>query len=152
MTAALTDSSEVVANYIYDKLNDPTNKTALGVIDVWYGDQTLLPHTPALCVYPGSKKREFQGATFRTMNTIETYVMVYFGKIQDVQQNLHLATALAESVETLVHSDLRLGGNVIAVLCTSNEPGVINRNGIWITGARLTFESISKTTLPQQVV
>lgn len=145
-----TDSSEAVANYIYTKLNDPTNKTNLGVSSTWYGDQTLVPDTPAVCVAPGPKKREFQGATFRTLNTFETYVWVYFAKIQDIQQNLHGATQLADDIETLIHGDLTLGGNVIAVICTQNEPGVINKGGVWVMGARLTFESMSKTTLPQQ--
>jgi hypothetical protein len=147
-----TDSAEIIANYIYQKLLDPTNMAALGVVGVWYGDQQILPTTPALCVSPGTKKREFQGATFRTLNIIETYVWVYYGKIQDIQQNLHAATAMADAIETLVHSDLRLGGNVISVLCTQSEPGMINKGGVWVMGARLTFESQSKTTLPQQVV
>lgn len=152
MPAPLTDSAEVIANYIYQMLLNPTNMTALGVNDVWYGDQSLLPRTPALCVNPGTKKREFQGATFRTLNTIETYVLVYFGVIQDIQLNLHAATTLADAIETLVHSDLKLGGNVTAVLCTQNEPGMINKAGVWMMGARLTFESMSKTTFPPQVV
>lgn len=147
-----TDSNEVVANYIYQKLLNPTNMTALGVLSVWYGDQELIPNTPALCVAPGNKKREFQGATFRTLNTFETYVLVYYSKIQDVQQNLHGATTLADAIETLVHSDLLLGGNVFSVLCTQNEPGMITKSGSLMMGARLTFESQSKTTLPQQVV
>jgi len=41
-----TDSNEVVANYIYQKLLNPTNMTALGVLSVWYGDQELIPNTP----------------------------------------------------------------------------------------------------------
>lgn len=152
MPATLTDQSEVVANYIYQMLHNPTNMTALGLQDVWYGDQELLPRTPAACVAPGNKTREFQGATFRTLNTFETYILAYYGKIQDVQQNLHAATTLADAIETLVHSDLKLGGNVIYVLCTQNEPGMITKAGALLMGARMTFQSMSKTTLPQQVV
>lgn len=111
-----TDRSEVVASYIYNMML--AQKATLSVADVWYGDQSLIPRMPALCVSPGNKKREFQGATFRTLNTFETYILVYFGKIQDVQQNLHASTDLADSIETVVHSDLRLGGNVISVICT----------------------------------
>lgn len=148
----LTDSSEVIATYIYNKLNDPTNKTAMQVIDVWYGDQTILPRTPAICVAPGNKRRQFQGATFRTLNNIETYVWVYYGKLQDVQQNLHGVMTITDAIELLVHSDLKLGGNVVAVLCTQSEPGIAQKSGDLMMAARLTFESMSKTTLPQQVV
>lgn len=146
-----TSKSEVVANYIYQMMI--TNKAALSVASVWYGDQELMPLTPALCVSPGNKKREFQGASFRTLNTFETYILVYYAKIQDVQQNLHGTTVLADAIEDVVHSDLTLGGNVVAVLCTQNEPGMINKAGTGLVmGARLTFESISKTTFPVQVV
>jgi|tagenome__1003787_1003787.scaffolds.fasta_scaffold20867481_2 hypothetical protein len=148
----LTDSSEIIANYIYLKLRDPTNMSNLGVASVWYGDQDILPTTPALCVSPGTKERQFSGATFRTENMLETYVLVYCAKITDIQQNLHQAIALADAIETLVHSDLKLGGNTIATLCRRSEPGVINKQGVWVMGARLTFESLTKTTLPQQVV
>jgi hypothetical protein len=149
---ANTDSSEVVATYIYNKLNDPTNKANLAVSSVWYGDQQLLPTTPAVCVVPGEKRREFQGATFRTLNDIQTYVLVYFGKIQDIQANLHSAMQLAEAIELLVHQDLLLGGNVISCLCNIIDPGVISKGGVWVMGARMTFQSVSKTTLPTQVV
>jgi hypothetical protein len=152
MPIALTDSAEVVANYILTKFQDPTVKASLGLQDVWYGDQDLMPHTPALCVTPGVTKREFRGATFRTLNTIETYVLVYWGKITDIQQNLHNAQHLADQVVFTVHSDLKLGGLVTAVLCTESDPGLINKAGVWMMGARLTFESISTTTFPQQVV
>jgi hypothetical protein len=148
----LTDQNEVVANYIYTMLNESANKTALGVVDTWYGDQTLLPHTPALCVAPGNKQRTFQGVPLRIQSTFETYVMVYFAIIQDIQQNLHGATTLADSVELLIHSDIRLGGNVVSCLCVQNEPGMITKSGNLVIGARLTFQSISKTNLPQQVV
>jgi hypothetical protein len=147
-----TDSSEVVANYVYQKLQDPTNMSNLGYTDVWYGDQELLPHTPALCVSPGTKKREFQGASYRTLNSIETYIVVYYGKIQDVQVNLHAAQTMADALETLIHSDLTLGGLVIATLCTQNEPGYLRKGTDLMQGNRLTFESMSKTTFPQQVV
>lgn len=145
-----TDSSEVIATYVYDMVS--AAKSDLGLQDVWYGDQELLPHTPAACVIPGNKRREFAGASYRTMNTFETYVLIYYGKIQDIQANLHASTAIADSVETLVHSDLTLGGNVISVICTQDEPGMVTKSGVLMVGARLTFESQSKTTFPQQVV
>jgi len=78
----------------------------------------------------------------------ETYVYVYYGKIQDVQVNLHAAQALADAIEPVVHADVTLGGLVIGTLCTQNEPGVINKMGSLLMGNRMTFESFSKTRLP----
>jgi hypothetical protein len=142
----LTASGEVVASAI--KAIIEADKVALGVVDVFYGDQATLPHTPAVCVSPGTKAREFAGATLTTANMFETYVYVYFGKVQDVQANLHSAQTLADAIEPLVQADITLGGIVISTLCTQNEPGLINKQGSLMMGNRLTFQSMSRTRLP----
>lgn len=115
---------------------------------MYYGDQTILDKTPAVCVSPGNKQRGWEGASLGTRNVIETYVYVYYGKIQDVQTNLHAAQTLADAIEPVVHADVTLGGLVIGTLCTQNEPGVINKMGSLLMGNRMTFESFSKTRLP----
>lgn len=143
MTYPLTRSEEVVASYILGLLqNAPVD---LGIQQVFYGDQTLLPKTPAVCVAPGNKTRSWSGATLRTENMFETYVFVYYGKIQDVQLNTHAAQTLADAVEDLVMADIKLGGIVIWTLCTQNEPGMISKQGSLMIGNRLTFQSMSKT-------
>lgn len=83
-----------------------------------------------------------------TQNIFETYVYVYFGKVQDVQVNLHAAQALADAIEPVVQADITLGGIVTWTLCTQNEPGMINKMGSLMMGNRMTFESRSKTRLP----
>ena len=142
----LTASSETVANAILNAIT--AQMVSLGIKQTYYGDQTQLPETPAVCVSPGNKQREFQGASLTTMNTFETYVYVYFGKIQDVQQNLHAAQTLADAIEPVVQADMTLGGLVIWTLCIQNEPGVINRMGSLMMGNRMTFQCASKTRLP----
>jgi hypothetical protein len=142
----LTASAEVVASKVLDIIT--AAKVALGVVDTFYGDQSQLPHTPAVCVSPGTKGREFQGATLMTQNIFETYVYVYFGKVQDVQQNLHGSQTLADAIEPIVQADMTLGGIVISTLCTQNEPGLINKMGSLMMGNRLTFQSMSRTRLP----
>jgi hypothetical protein len=142
----LTASAETVANAVLGVIT--AQKVPLGVQQTYYGDQDVLPQTPAVCVSPGNKTREFQGASLRTLNTFETYVYVYFGKLQDVQQNLHAAQTLADAIEPVVHTDMTLGGIVIWTLCIQNEPGVINKMGNLMMGNRMTFQSESKTQLP----
>jgi hypothetical protein len=141
-----TDSAEVVATALKAVID--AQATALGIQETFYGDQTILPKTPAVCVSPGNKSREFQGASLMTQNTFETYVYVYFGKIQDVQENLHSAQALADSIEPVVHANMTLGGTVIWTLCIQNEPGMVNKQGSLMMGNRMTFQSSSKTRLP----
>jgi hypothetical protein len=143
VTFPLTRSEEVVATAIMSAIQ--VGASALQVQDVFYGDQTQLPRTPAVCVAPGTKKRDWSGATLRTENRFETYVYVYYGKIQDVQENTHAAQTLADAIEDLIMQDIRLGGIVIWTLCTQNEPGMINKMGSLMVGNRLTFESMSKT-------
>jgi|SRR5246127_4956399 len=143
---ALTASSEVVANAIKAKID--AQMGALGIAATFYGDQTQVPKTPTVCITPGNKRREYQGASLMTLNTFETYVFVYFCKIQDIQQNLHGAQTLADAIEPIVQADLTLGGIVIGTLCTQNEPGMVNKMGSLMMGNRMTFESFSKTRLP----
>jgi hypothetical protein len=147
----LTDSSEVIATYVTDLLIANKAGFPTPVEDVWYGDQILLPHTPALCVMPGVKTREYQGASLRTLNTIETLVFVYFDKLIDVQENLHGCSALADAVELMIQtnngSDNTLGGIVTSVLCQQNEPGTTVKQGALMMAARLSFRSTSKTML-----
>jgi hypothetical protein len=142
----LTSSAEVVATAIFSIIQ--AQVIPLGVNVMYYGDQTILDKTPAVCVSPGNKTREWEGASLGTRNVFETYVYVYYGKIQDVQVNLHAAQTLADAIEPVVHANITLGGIVIGTLCTQNEPGVINKMGSLLMGNRMTFESFSKTRLP----
>jgi hypothetical protein len=141
-----THSAELVATAIFNTIQ--AQATPLGINVMYYGDQGILDKTPAVCVSPGNKSREFQGASLMTENLIETYVYVYYGKIQDVQANLHAAQALADAIEPVVHADQTLGGLTIWVLCQQNEPGMINKMGSLMMGNRMTFQSRSKTRLP----
>jgi hypothetical protein len=143
VTFPLTRSGELVATAILTAVqNAPVD---LGIQDAFYGDQTILPKTPAVCVAPGNKTRDWSGASLRTENIFETYVFVYFSKIQDVQLNTHGAQTLADAVEDWVMQDIKLGGIVIWTLCTQNEPGQITKQGSLMVGNRLTFQSMSKT-------
>lgn len=141
-----TASSEVVANTILQIIQAQMGPLEIAVC--YYGDQTILDKTPAVCVSPGNKTREWQGASFTTMNHFETYVYVYYGKIQDAQVNLHSAQTLADAIEPVVQQDVTLGGIVIGTLCVQNEPGMINKQGSLMMGNRMTFQSFSKTRLP----
>ena len=143
---ALTASAEVVATAVKAAIDAQVG--ALGIAATFYGDQTQLPKTPAVCVSPGNKQREFQGASLMTANTFETYVFVYYGKVQDVQLNLHSAQTLADAIEPVVQADITLGGIVTWTICTQNEPGMINKAGSLMMGNRMTFQSWSKTRLP----
>ncbi len=148
-----TDSTEVVANYIYTQLlaNMATLQDAGGtaVQAVWYGDDSsLMPTTPCLTVIPGPESSQYQGVGGRpVMMTFTTFVMVYYGKLQDQQANVHGSLQIAKAIKSFIHSNITLGGNVIDCLCTAAEPGVAVRNGAMIDATRMTFTSRSKVLL-----
>lgn len=137
-----TQSLETVTQAFVDLLN--LNKVTLGLTDVWYGDQEMIPRTPAAAVESGQKTRELSGAPDVTTNRFTVFILVYMAKIQDVQTTRKAADQLAESIEALVHQDNTLGGLVIFGMCTSVEPGYAIRGGTLMRAARITWEGFTK--------
>lgn len=154
--AAYTDSNEFVANYLYQKFlanAGPSGFNLGGVAQgqpgVWYGDTSgLLPSTPLLCVIPGPEQSVYQGVGGRpVLMTFTTFVMVYYGKVQDQQANVHASLTLANAVKRFVNPDITLGGNAIDCMCAAIDPGVAVKGGALIDASRMTFRTRSKVTL-----
>jgi hypothetical protein len=154
--SAYTGSTEFVANYLYTKLlanAGPSGFNLGGVANgqagVWYGDTSgLLPATPMMCVIPGPTSSVYNGVGGRpVLKTFTTFVMVYYGKVQDQQANVHASLTLADAVEKFVNPDITLGGNVIDCMCAAVEPGVAVKGGALIDATRMTFRTRSKVTL-----
>jgi hypothetical protein len=147
--ASFTDSVDVITKYILDKLI--ANASTLGADPrkgFYYGDQQLVPITPAFCVIPGPESSQYDGVGGRpVMITFQTFVMVYAYKVQDVQLNMRTAMQLAVSVKHIIHPDVRLGGNVIDCFCSNVDPGYAVRRGDLVAAARMTFRSRSKVLL-----
>jgi hypothetical protein len=124
------------------------NKASLGIADVFYGDQALIPRTPAVTVESGPKSRLLTNTGFMTTNTIQIYFMVYFGKVQDVQQNKRAADQLSEAIEDLVHLDKQLGGLVVTGYIVEVDPGMAERGkDVLLKANRLTWQGTSKTQI-----
>jgi len=137
-----TQSFEEVTQAIVDLLKE--HQDDLGLKDVWYGDQELIPRTPAVAVESGSKTRELTGAPDVTTNRFTVFVLTYMAKIQDVQTTRKMADQLAEAIELLLHDDTTIGGLVIFGMCTSVEPGYAIRGGTLMRAARITWEGFTK--------
>jgi hypothetical protein len=127
-----------------------TNKVALGISDIWFGEQKKITTTPTVEVIPGEKTRTPAGAPRRVTNMFEIFIMVLAGKVQDVQQNLLDADNLAESIETLLHTDPTIGGLVINCLVIRIESGYATRSSTQYRAARLTVTAETRTNLPMQ--
>lgn len=141
-----SDSIVTLCQYIVDKLTD--NAEALGLVDIYYGDQERIATSPAACVEPGPKNRDLQGANRRTENTITIYVIVYHSEIRSPQSNRKDADALAEAIEAVLHLDPTLGGYVRHSYVTNISPGYVNKINGPMRASRLTFEASNITMLP----
>jgi len=152
---SITDSVDVVTQYVIDKIkaacvaNDIVTTTGvyLGADDVYYGDQDKFPRSPSVCVDPNNRQRTLQGVSFRTDNNFALYILVYHAKIQDNQLTRKEVQQISEAIETLLHQDPQLGGNVIHSFCSLNESGYVYRQSTMYRTNRITFEPYSKTRL-----
>lgn len=153
--AGLTDDSEVVANYLLnaftsvmstftDNGNPPTALQA-----IWYGDQSgLLPTTPAMSIVPGPQTSRYNGVGARpVLMTFETFALVYYGKIQDIQANTHASLTIANKVKKYQNTLGNFGGLIIDCMCSAVDPGVSVRAGAMYDTTRMTFVARTKVTL-----
>jgi hypothetical protein len=143
----LTDSIAVVTEYLYDKFNVQAVKDTLGLVDVFYGDQALIPRSPALCVEPGPKIRDFHGAMRRTDNTITVYLIAYHSEIRSTETNQREVVELGEAIELIVHQDKTLGGLVTESHCSQVVPGYAKK-GQPMRAIRIVVEASTLTMLP----
>lgn len=144
---AHTKDSTVVTQAIIDLLQVPATKAALGVKEVYYGAQELIPDYPAVEVesFPKERTLSTERATLRQFHiTIRVGIMVLFGKVQSSEINKKEAESLIERIENKLHEDFTLGGLVIAGFVTRVEPGVIPRQGVMLRASRLVWEARSR--------
>jgi hypothetical protein len=123
--------------------------TELGFEDVFFGDQDMVPRTPAIAVDPLRLDREIQGIMSggMTKNTFLIYVFVYHAPIQNGQVTRQESDQLADAVQNVLHQDLTLGGLIIHGFCTMSESGVAHRGGSMLRTHRITWTGISKKGL-----
>ena len=137
--------STLMAQHIYQRLVD--NREPLRLADVYYGDQNLLPRTPAVCVQPGGWLRELAGAPRRIDQTTQVYIIVYHNSIQDTQANELEVGQFAEAVAKFVDDDSPCGGLVIHSFITAFEPGWRTLGTSKYRSTRLTWTGLTRVAL-----
>lgn len=142
-----TSKLTVVTQAAFDLVN--ANKIALGLADVWYGEQLRIPDTPAVAIESGNVHRELAGvgAQGRVLNTFTIYIIGYLSKLEDNQITRKEVDELMEAVEAKFTADVTLGGVVIHGFVTDFEPGYTTRQGDSYRVCRLTWQGITKTNL-----
>lgn len=126
------------------------NSVVLGLADdsVYYGDQTLIPRSPTLCVEPDNKEQELRGGSRRVNATVRHYILLYHSEVRSPQSNRLEADQLAEAVEDLIHADATLGGLLIHSYVTGIDSGYPTKQGVQWRGSRITFEGYAVRQLP----
>lgn len=145
----LTNNLKPVAEFLETLLE--TNKVALGLADVWYGDQNRIPRTPAACIDPGEKRRTLNGAPRRTQVDMIVYILVYHNPVTSVETIAKTTDGLTESIEEKIHLDATMGGLLIDSMVSTVEYGYQTRNNTLYRVSRLTVEGRSQVQLPSSV-
>lgn len=147
MAVVNTDRFSPVIEYIFDKLKE--NQVSLQLQDVYYGDQNMIPRTPAACVDPGNFTKELSGigGKGRTDNSTTVYIMVYIARVSDMQAARKEINELSEKIMDVLHEDVTLGGLVVHGLVTSIEPGYATRGQVTMRAARITWQGLTRTLI-----
>lgn len=138
---AETDSSVAVTEKVHGLLS--FRKAELGIAEVYYGDQTLIPVFPAVVLESYPKDRTIR-VTHKFDLTIRVGITIYHDKVQSTTVTKKEAEELAEAVEAVLQEDMTMGGLVLFGFVTRVEPGVAIRQREMIRASRLTWEGRSK--------
>lgn len=150
----LSDSTLDVANRFFTILDEV--KAELGIQDVWFGDQILVPRVPAVCVEPGTERRQIQGVPDMTLMLIETGFYIYHSKVDRTQQLARReCNAFAQRIKNYLHvNHLRLYSDdtntqqlTIHGFCTLLDPGYTYRQGTLYNAVQMVWTSTTKTSL-----
>lgn len=143
----LTNRLSEVADFFFQLLSE--NKVQLGLADVFYGDQTLIPHTPTVCVETGEATQTLVGIPRRVDVAMELYLLIYIGDIRSTILNRQESETLADILGDFIHDqDPRLAGLVIHTFVSKTEFGYSAKaNGTVFRVARITVSLQSKVNL-----
>ena len=126
---------------------------ALNIKAVFYGDQSRIPITPAVCIEPGTKNRNLNGMPRRTEIEMTVFLIIYHYQLNTPEVIREDNDLLAERLEDVLHLDAQLKNalgeaTVIDSLVTSIESGFQQRRNSLFRASRLTFEARSQEQLP----
>lgn len=148
---------EVLTEYLVGRLTDKASSFTPAVVRVYYGDQTIVPETPAICVEPATLEREFAGMQYRTDNQFSIAVLVYHAALDDSQSLQRVCDALTSDVadfinkigtpEAMLLGGDNFGGLIVSAMVTSYQYGYTLRNNKLMRANRLVVAAQSKTGL-----
>lgn len=136
-----------ITKAVFDLLT--AKKVQLGLKDVFYGDQMLIPRTPAATVESGPFTRNLDGVSLKgvTNNTATVIIILYIDKIRDNQTNLKDSELLSEAVMDVLHLDVTLGEVVLHGYVHEITPGSVRKGTSLMRASRVTWQGITRTRI-----
>lgn len=150
----MTHTDKLTTVALYHKNALVAKQVALGIADIWFGDQEKIARTPTVCVEPVTKRRIISGVAKpggMVTNTFEVHFLIYHIKLQDVQVTRQEVDTLAEAIEVELHKDVHLGTPpndlIIHGFVEEMESGYVYRAGTLYRSVRMIWRGQSKTHL-----
>lgn len=144
----LTDRGTVLAEYIRNLIN--TNKVALNVDTVLYGDHEKIPSGITVTVMPGTKTRTIAGVAMpggMSLNRILVIITVYNNQIgAEATERLNVDD-IAEDIEVLLHQNTTMGDNIIHGFVETWDPGIRFKPSSMFRVTQMIFAGQSKTRI-----
>ena len=139
--ANLTVKTVDTTLFIKDLLD--VRKDELGVVDVFYGSQQLIPNYPSITVESMPKDRELVG-THRFAVTVRSGIMILHAQLQSTTVTKQECEELAERVEDIISEDHTFSGLVVFGYVTGIVPGVTRIGEGLVRASRIIWEGISR--------
>lgn len=149
----MTYSNTEIATAIRDVLLADVDTLGLG--GVVYGDQVLIPVSPLVCVEPLVTDRAYTGTNYRTDNTFQTNVIVYFTNLDNVEDRVRDCDLKTEEVADFLNAiarpehlgGTRLGGLILQGHTTTIQYQYSMREKRLVRANQIVFVSQTRTDL-----
>ncbi len=143
-----TDLVSVLAMAIRDKL--VANQQTIGLKDVLFGQQLMIPLSPSAVVTPGPKRKDLVGVSApggRTQNTLTVFIEVHSMKIGNEATERLALDQLSETIEDKLNEETTMGGIIIHGYITDWNPGVSTMENGQFRTVRMTYTGQTRTYL-----
>lgn len=148
-----TADPDVIAREIKTRITAAagTYTPVVNTVDIFYGDQERLAHSPSICVEVGDAGYELEGLPDMTVNLFEVFILVYHNKVQDMQITRLETDQLASQIRRTLHLDLQLkvAGQPLLThgYVRAHESGYTYKKNTLYRSARLIYIGKNKTSL-----
>lgn len=129
------------------KAHIETLQEDLEIVDVFYGDQVLIPNSPTVCVEPSLTERSLTSTGCAATGTLTCSVLVYDARLGDVQAIQESLDFLTETLANELNQLGTLGGLIVYGFCGRIEYGYLVKSNRLLRADRIIFTATVKTEL-----